>query len=415
MALTKEQEKALLNRSSMIGAAQGPLTLGGAGNVPAYGDSRLTGGGVSVPPFPSNFANIGPETTSKPIPFAGGGTASMGLGRANVNYPSRLGLAGGDYGTRFQFGADEFGGARLPQASGSLTASPTGFDRPISFMDARSAFNQTSPQNPASPMGATIAGFTPAGMQPRQTSIPIGGGPVSMGIASTGPTQEQQGKTEIKTPRGSMWATPEQAAAMATPRTAGQQSSRSPDEQQALLDNIRKNAPALNQQRTDWVMNTIQQRRENPTTYTTPSGMSAAVPTNRFGEPLKAWMDQLGKEGRLNDRSKPAPQSTVTMFPSVVSSGRFENENSFNPSESFTGSMASNYAPPTTLGFGNRTRISGQKRNSSPMSEGIMPAFDFGMSVVPSYMPNFPIIPPNNAMATGVNPSPFGSNFSSIF
>jgi hypothetical protein len=299
----EEQKQTLRNRGSMIGTAQGPLTLGGRGNVPAYGDPRLTGGDASVPPFPSNFSNIGPETTAKPVPFGGGGMASMGLGTANVSYPSRLGLGGGDYGTRFQFGAEEFGGARLPQATSSLTASPLDFNPPINF----SGYT-------ASPMEATIAGFTPAGMQPQQTNMPLGGGPVSMGIAST-PTAEQQGKTEIKTPRGSMWATPDQAANVMTPRTVDQQSSRSPAEQQALLDNIRKNAPALNQQRTDWVMDTIQQRRDNPTTYTTPSGASVAVPTNRFGEPLKAWTDQLGGQGRLSSQQTQTASTSPSTSP----------------------------------------------------------------------------------------------------
>jgi hypothetical protein len=191
---------------------------------------------------------------------------------------------------------------------------------------------------------------------------------------------------------------------------------RTPEQQQALLDNIRKNAPALNQQRTDWVQDTIQQRRENPTTYKSPNGKSVAVPTNRFGEPIKAWMDQLGDSGRLNYGPKPAPKTASAASPQPIRGARFENLNSFNPSESFTGSMASNYAPPTTLGFGNRTRISGEKRNSSPMSEGIMSAFDSGISVVPSYAPSFPTgFPPNNALAMGINQSAFGSGFSAIF
>jgi hypothetical protein len=191
---------------------------------------------------------------------------------------------------------------------------------------------------------------------------------------------------------------------------------RTPQQQQALLDNIRKNAPALNQQRTDWVQDTIQQRRDNPTTYKSPSGMAVAVPTNRFGEPIKAWMDQLGDSGRLNYGTRPSPQASSTIAPSVVSSGRFEMKNSFNPSESFTGSMASNYAPPTTFGFGNRMRVSGEKRNSFPMSEGIMSAFDSGMAVVPSYMPSFPTgVPPNSSMAMGMSDSPFSSSFSTLF
>lgn len=187
--------------------------------------------------------------------------------------------------------------------------------------------------------------------------------------------------------------------------------------QAARLDKIQQNATTQNQQRTDWVQNTIQQRRENPTTYKSASGISVAVPTNRFGEPIKAWMDQLGDSGRLNYGPRPAPKATsTTLSQPTIRGAAFENLNSFNPSESFTGSMASNYAPPTTIGFGNRTRISGEKINASPMSEGIMSAFDRGISVVPSYMPNFPTIGgQNNAIAMGVNQSAFGSGFSAFF
>jgi hypothetical protein len=78
----------------------------------------------------------------------------------------------------------------------------------------------------------------------------------------------------------------------------------------------------LNQQRTDWVQDTIQQRRGNPTTYKSPSGMAVAVPTNRFGEPIKAWMDQLGGEGRLNYGPKPASQTaSAAATPSVPTFG----------------------------------------------------------------------------------------------
>jgi hypothetical protein len=88
-------------------------------------------------------------------------------------------------------------------------------------------------------MEATIAGFTPAGMQPQQTNMPLGGGPVSMGIAST-PTAEQQGRMPIETPRGMIYATQEQASNMYTPRTIDQQSSRTPEQQQALLARARE-------------------------------------------------------------------------------------------------------------------------------------------------------------------------------
>lgn len=245
----------LRNRSTMIGAAQGPLTLGGA-----------------VPAFPTNFQNVNPQTAVPPIPFGGGGTAAMGVGRASVTYPSRLDIGGNTFGSR-EMGSRDFSFAPTQQAI---------IDTPLN--------QQPVAALPQAPSFAEDTSRTFANIQGTQTAA-------------------QQGKIEIKTPRGSMWATPEQAANVMTPRTAKQQSSRSPAEQQALIDQIRKNAPALNQQRTDWVMNTIQQRRENPTTYVTPSGRSVAVPTDRFGEPLKDWMDKLENEGRLNYGPRPAPQT----------------------------------------------------------------------------------------------------------
>jgi hypothetical protein len=258
--MTEEEQKQILrNRGSMAVAAQGRLDLGSA-----------------APAFPTNFSNINPPQTAPAIPFRGGGTAEMSVGGAQVNYPSRLGIAGGDYGTRFQFGAQEFGPARLPQAS------------PFNF----------------------------AGAQQQQTSIPIGGGPVSMGISST-PTAEQQGKTEIKTPYGSMWATPEQAANVMTPRTVNQQSSRSPAEQQAIIDQIRKNAPAINQARTEWVQNTIQQRRENPVTY----DGGRVVPSNRFGDPIKAWTDMFKNQGRLDGAAAMSAPSTASTDSVLASTG----------------------------------------------------------------------------------------------
>jgi hypothetical protein len=143
----------------------------------------------------------------------------------------------------------------------------------------------------------------PAGQRPI-----IDSGPVGMGITGT-QTPEQRGLTPTQTPYGTVYGSPSQTASFGERATAYDSGrTRSPEQQQAALDRIRQNAPALNQQRTDWVMNTIQQRRDNPTTYTTPSGMSSAVSTNRFGEPLKAQMDQFS-DGRLNYGPRPAPQT----------------------------------------------------------------------------------------------------------
>ena len=88
--------------------------------------------------------------------------------------------------------------------------------------------------------------------------------------------------------------------------------------QTARLDQVRQNALTENQKRTRWVMDTIQQRRENPVTY----GGGISVPTNRFGEPIKAWTDMLGKQGRLDGTSAtpltaPSSASTDSMLAST--------------------------------------------------------------------------------------------------
>ena len=160
-----------------------------------------------------------------------------------------------------------------------------------------------------------------SGFSPYSQTVPSMGGltqtpsmaPTTNAITSFG--NPMASRTErIETPYGTATTTlnPEQQAFRFQARQQAEQTGtmpRTPQQQQTLLENIRKNAPALNQQRTDWVQNTIQQRRENPTTYTTPSGKNVAVPTNRFGEPIKAWMDQLGGGGRLNYGPSPSPQT----------------------------------------------------------------------------------------------------------
>jgi hypothetical protein len=153
-----------------------------------------TGMGGGIPAFPSNFSNINPQPTAPLIPFRGGGTAEMSVGGAQVNYPSRLGLMGG----------------RLP--SGQVGPLP---------------LEQITPM---------VAGQRPI----------IESGPVAMTATGTR-TPEQQGKQAVQTPYGTIYATAEQAANMMTPRTMAQQSSRTPEQQQALLAQMRERGAAIGQ------------------------------------------------------------------------------------------------------------------------------------------------------------------------
>ena len=211
--MDEEQRRRLAQLGTMVGAAQGPLNLGTGGSIPA---------------FPTNFSNINPDQRTNPIRFGGGGTAQMGLGGANVEYPSRLGLAGGNYGTRFQFGAEEFGPARLPQAQPQMLEQM--YTNPFA--------------TPSQRMGENLSlGLTPVAPTSR---LPIGEGPLSMNIAAPR-SAEARGLQAIQTPRGTMYATEEQAANMMTPRTMAQQSSRTPEQQQALLAQMRERGAAIGQ------------------------------------------------------------------------------------------------------------------------------------------------------------------------
>lgn len=210
----EERQRILQQRGSMIGAAQGPLTLGGGGSVPA---------------FPTNFSNINPEQGTAPIRFGGGGTAQMGLGGANVEYPSRLTLSGGAYGPR-EMGARDFAPAALPQAQPQ----------------------QMLRQYTDNPFATPAQRFAPTLTQgltqlPATERLPIGEGPLSMNIAAPR-SAEERGLQAIQTPRGTMYATKDEAANMMTPRTLAQQSSRSPAEQQALLAQMRERGAAIGQQ-----------------------------------------------------------------------------------------------------------------------------------------------------------------------
>jgi hypothetical protein len=202
--------------------------------VPNQLDSGL--GMQGVPAFPSNFSNIGPsEQKAGSTRFAGGVPAMMGVGGINATYPSSLGLSGGAFGSR-EMGSRDFGslGLSQPQAFGGgglERRENTIMDQPFSFTNASGGlanegynFRQPSRNNFA---------------LPSQTSIPIEGGPLSVGI-NRAQTAGQMGRTAIQTPYGTIFATEQQAINSQTPRTAAQSSSRTPQQQQELLAQMRE-------------------------------------------------------------------------------------------------------------------------------------------------------------------------------
>lgn len=245
----EERRKRLEQAGSMIGVSQRPLVLGGA----------------AIPTFPENvFGGINPTEKQSPIRFGAGGTATMGLGGANVGYAPSFSLSGGAYGQR-EMGARDFGAARLPQTTAGLGASSIEFDKPISFMDNRSRYNEKFPDEQFSPMQAAVQGWTPAGAQPQATAIPLGSGNLTMNITQPRSFEDPQGKIPIQTPRGMMYATSDQAQNVMTPRMAGQQSSRSPAEQQALLAQMRQKGATLGQERVANMEEFFKQKRAEQT------------------------------------------------------------------------------------------------------------------------------------------------------
>jgi len=187
-----------------------------------------TGMGGGIPAFPSNFSNINPQPTAPLIPFRGGGTAVMGLGGANVEYPSRLTLSGGAYGPR-EMGARDFGAVGLPQPQ-------------------RQEMLRQYTDNPFTTPAQRFAPTLTQGLTqlPITTSLPIEQGPLSANINAPR-SAEAQGRQAIQTPYGTIYATAEQAANMQTPRTMAQSSSRTPEQQQALLAQMRERGAGIKQ------------------------------------------------------------------------------------------------------------------------------------------------------------------------
>jgi hypothetical protein len=298
--MDEEQRKKLAQAGAMIGAAQGPLNLGTGGSIPA---------------FPTNFSSINPEQRTNPIRFGGGGTAQMGLGGANVEYPSRLGLAGGNYGTRFQFGAEEFGPARLPQAQPKMLEQM--YTNPFA--------------TPSQRMGENLSlGLTPVAPTSR---LPIGEGPLSMNIAAPR-SAEARGLQAIQTPRGTMYATEEQAANMMTPRTMAQQGTRSPAEQQALLAQMRERGQQIAQGYTE----TMQRFARS----TIPEGVrerEMPAPQGRFGQPLVSNFPR-SREAMTQARQTVSPAAPMASFAPVQAPSPFIEDRFRNPFSSIYGFSA---------------------------------------------------------------------------
>lgn len=249
------------------------------------------GTGVYSPiPLGQSFTGINPAEKTGYIPFGGNGATTVGLAGTTTSYPSRIDITGRSNGVNAT--------SLIPTSVPSV-----GLQNPMLA---------TNPKiNPESnPMGYTP--FTPLSQRmaplpsglPLAQSMQIEGGPMSLtrGAAMTSPqTAEQQGRIPMATPYGTMYATEQQASNAMTPRTFAQQGSRTPEQQQALLAQVRQNGQNIASDYLKTMATFAQDRRENTPTYTTFSGASIKAPTNMFGQPIASWAKIYEKSSAANE------------------------------------------------------------------------------------------------------------------
>jgi hypothetical protein len=132
----------------------------------------------------------------------------------------------------------------------------------------------------------------------------IESGPVAMTASGT-LTPEQRGRQAIQTPYGTVYATQQQASnlAAAPSRTIDQQSSRSPEQQQALLAQARtagqKIASDYTKTMRDFTQGNIR------------TGFTNAAPRGRYGQPLTDLFPQSSEAvAQRNQRIAPVMAAT---------------------------------------------------------------------------------------------------------
>lgn len=266
----------------------------------ALGRTSMTSPSASRLPT-SDFSSI--QSRQQPtLPFAGGGTATMGLGGASVNYPYSRGMMAG---------SPESFASRLPQApsapSNLFSASPVAESlRPTSGGMLNQQY--TNPfASPAQRMGENLSlGLTAL---PTQPNIGIGGGPMSLRgeAAMTSPqTAEQRGLTPTAVREGTVYATPQQLANLNARTTAFE--GRTPEQQQALLAQMRERGAALAAQQTETMKTFAESRGARFAPMPAPQG--------RFGQPLTGLFPQ-SKEA-IAQRTEPRGMERLAAFPSAI-------------------------------------------------------------------------------------------------
>jgi len=263
-------------RDSRTGVPRGRMvpepTLGPPPPPQQFSSSLGLNYGMGSPNYGSSFGSIGPSSTSGFATPQGRGIYGGSQG------PSTLGLTGGTYGS----------GAGL----GSV-----GLPQPNIFEQASGLFPMASPSAPSLFNKTGTAQYAQNGQLAYNYA-----GPLSLNINAP-QTATEQGRQEIKTPYGSMWATAGQAGNFNTMRPQ----QRTPEQQDAMLAQVRSNALESNKARTAMVDTAS---RDYFASQTTPkSGTGFAPPTNMFGQPLKGFYE--GRTGpSLDTRGFAQPTTT---------------------------------------------------------------------------------------------------------
>jgi hypothetical protein len=108
-----------------------------------------------------------------------------------------------------------------------------------------------------------------------------------------------QGAEPMSERRGTIMATPEQLTNLNARTTAYE--GRTPEQQAALLANIRKTGAGIREDIASSQINSFVNRTEPNPTYTTPSGAPIKAPTNMFGRPNASFTGIYGERSPVNE------------------------------------------------------------------------------------------------------------------
>ena len=235
---------------------------------------------------------ITPQTTTPPSTLAGVTIPPVGAAAPNLNpFPflaslNPLGnrpLIRNDYGERpvatpqvvpqLPSGATSYGASRTTQAT--PVPLPT---FPSQASVGSSMVSAVAPTLPTAPQPSPIIPTPPSDGRFKFTF---------------------QGAEPMSERRGTIMATPEQLTNLASRQTAYE--GRTPEQQAALLANIRKTGAGIRKNIASNQINSFVNRPEPTPTYTTFSRAPIKAPTNMFGQPIQSWANIYAKSSEENE------------------------------------------------------------------------------------------------------------------